>query len=369
MPARSGLFAHLGVSVFALNGLAQAGPWQESLTAAYTGEWDSNPRMSLAADQAVWRHRVAPDFQLSRRSDETEFDAGIGMKIERSSEKARSADRNDAKMFLSGRRIGPLATVELAAKYEESTTLTADSPDPGAIDVEVSRVAETISGKWLLAASERVSLVVDTQFSQVGYDNPIYVDYSNVSASGDIRYALSERSKAFVRFAGGRYRSDSAVGTDSYYSKEMIGGSWSVSPRFEISAQGGVSRRDGASGSEGTLTGGYRAEKATASFEVSRVVVPTGAGGYVQVDQAMANWTVLVDEKTAGSIAASVKEFKSATPNTLAMLSASLDKALSRHWKVRLAMQRKSLTVGTAATASSNLLGISLSYSYNTPVI
>jgi hypothetical protein len=325
--------------------------------------------MSAASDQSVWRQRIAPSFQVSRRSDETEFDAGGGMKIERSSEKARSADRNDAKAFLSGRWIGPTTTLELGTKYEKSTTLTADSLEPGALDLEVSRTAETVSGKWLMAATERISLVVDTQYAQVGYDNPTYVDYSNISTSGDIQYELSERSKGFVRLAGGRYRPANAGGTDSYYSKAMIGGSWSVSPRFEISAQGGVSKRDGASGSEGALSGGYRTEKATASFEVSRALVPTGAVGYVLVDQVMANWTVLFDEKTAGSLAASVKDFKSATPNTWAVVSANLDRELSRHWKARLAVQRKSLAVGPAATVFSNLLGISLSYSYNTPVI
>ena len=350
------------------SGVTHAASWHAAVALPMTVEHDTNPRLDADADEGVTRTTLVPDYNLVGTFGRDELQLGIGMHLERSSDQSISLNREDPKLRLGWQRESETGGFGLAAKYDESSTLSSSLAETGVVTSDGTRKQHALSGNWREAISERSTLASDVQYSSVDYDDQVSTSYDDLSTSFSWTYALSERVEPFSRFALSRYMpEDAAEAASSTSYSPTAGVRLTFSERLEGTLRAGVNRISGGQ-SSASWQGGfellYTGERFAASVDAGRSTVASGEGGFVEVNQLRSTWRYAVNETTSAGVDASWQDNKGQTPNTMRQFAAWASRELSPFWVTRLSIAYKQRQQDGRPDASANILGVTLIYSH-----
>lgn len=346
---------------------ALAGGWQQSISLPATLEYDTNPTLSTTDKTELWRARIAPAYSLTGTFGVDEFKAGLGLMVERPSNRAVSAARQDPNLALGWRRQTETGEFGLTAKYDKASTQSTELQETGRVVRDGTRTTKSLLGNWRSSISERSSLAADAQHTAVAYDSGTLNSYRNLSAGLTYSHALSARAEPFLRLSASRYEPDSALVSSSNLYTVMGGVKYLSSENLEWTAQAGAARVSGSASDTGWLGSfvmRYAAARSDYLLDIGRSVAPSGEGGFVQSDQARGTWTYSIDALTRAGLEASVRKTKGTTPNTMNLVGAWVSRDLSHFWSSRLYYQHKQRQQTGQSDASANVLGVTLVYTH-----
>ncbi len=346
---------------------ALAGGWQQSISLPATLEYDTNPTLVPTGKTEIWRARLAPAYSLTGAYGVDEYKAGLGLMIERPSDRAVSSARQDPNLSLGWRRQTETGEFGLTAKYDRASTRSSTLEETGSVVRDGTRTTKSLLGNWRSAISERSSLAADAQRTSVGYDSGTLTGYNNLSAGLTYTYAWSARAEPFLRVSASRYEPDSALVSSSNHYTALGGVKIKSSENLEWTAQAGMSRVSGRTSDTGWLGSfvmRYLGERSDYSLDIGRSISPSGQGGFIEADQIKGTWAYAVDPLTRAGLEASVRKSKGATPNTIQQVGGWVSHELSPLWSSRLFYLHKLRQQTGQSDASGNVLGVTLVYSH-----
>lgn len=346
---------------------AFAGGWQHSISVPMTLESDSNPTFSPNSSTNIWRAKASPSYTLTGSFGVDEIAAGLSLQVERPSDKNIGQARQDPSIFMNWQRLTTTGGLGLATKYIEASTRDSELNETGLIVLDGTRKTQSLSGNWRLNLSERSSLSANADFTNVAYSSGTLFGYRNTSVGLSYNYSWSERIEPFVRITYSHYAPEGSIAASSENSTLSGGIRVKASENFNWTMQGGSNRTSGSSnvtGRQGSFALNYSGERDTLALEVSRSSSASGQGGFVQSDAIKGSWNYAINARTRINLDATRLNSKSVVPNTMNQLGASISQELSPFWRANLSIQNRQRQQSSLPTASSNVLGLSLTYNH-----
>lgn len=345
-----------------------AGEWDQSISLPTTLEHDSNLPLSATKKQGVSRLILVPAYSLTGTYGIDEFKAGLGLRVERSSDKNVSIDREDPNVLAGWRRLTETGEFGLTAKYAEVSSREAELQETGGATADSTRKTGSLGGVWRSAITELSTLTVDADFKTVSYDAGTQTNFNNLAAGISWTYAWSERIEPFLRVAVSHYDPDKSTATVTKSDYYTVNGGVKVkaSEHLEWTAQGGpgrVSARTTDTGWQGSLAMQYRGDRYDVALNMGRSVTTSGDGGFVASDRVAGTFGYAIDERTGAGFSASWQDNKGDNPNTTQQLGAWASHELSPFWHARLYYQHRLRSEDRQPDASGDVLGVTLIYS------
>jgi hypothetical protein len=344
-----------------------AGEWENFVSLPATLEHDSNLPLSRTNKQGVSRLILVPAYSLTGTYGIDEFKAGLGLRVERSSDKRVSNDREDPNLLAGWRRLTETGEFGLTAKYDEVSSREAELQETGRSSADSTRKTWSLGGVWRSAITALSTLTADADYKTVSYYAGRQTDYKNLAAGITWAYAWSERIEPFLRFAASHYDPDksSVRATTSDYYNGTVGVKAKVTEHLEWTAQGGpgrVSARSTDTGWQGSVDVQYRGDRYDAALNMGRSVTTSGDGGFVASDRVACTLGYAIDERSSLGIAASWQDNKGNNPNTMQQLGAWASHELSPFWHARLYYHHRLRTEDRLPDASGDVIGVTLVY-------
>lgn len=345
-----------------------AGEWDQSISLPATLEHDSNLPLSTRSKQGVSRLIVVPAYSLTGTYGVDEFKAGLGLRVERSSDQRVSIDREDPNLLAGWRRLTETGEFGLTAKYAEVSSRDAELQETGGTAADSTRKTGSLGGVWRSAVTELSTLTVDADYKTVSYDAGTQTDFNNLAAGITWNYAWSERIEPFLRFAVSHYDPDKTTVTVAKSDYYTVSGGVKVkaSEHLEWTAQGGpgrVSARTSDTGWQGSLAMQYRGDRYDTTLNVGRSVTTSGDGGFVASDRVAGTFGYAIDERSGLGFSASWQDNKGNNPSTTQQLGTWASHELSPLWHARLYYQHRLRREDRQPDASGDVLGATFVYS------
>lgn len=345
-----------GLMLYAGQGCADS--WQHAISSSISTEFDTNPAMSPAYPGGAWRTLFAPNYTLKGSTGANEFKAGVSLQMTRSSNTALSQNSDNPTAFLDWSRQSNVGEFGISSKYTKISTRDYVSDTTGVVPAESTRTSSTISGRWSKALNERNTLSVNGAYEDVSYTGSSLTGYATQSGSMQFSHDLNERSTPFLMVSGYNY-APVGSGPSSHLVSGILGLKWKAE-YLNWTMQAGKSRL----GLQGAAGMQYTGQRARLGLNADRQVSSSGLGGSVKADQARGNWSYALNERNTFGINAAWRKNHSITNDVNRSTGLWLQRELSPFWRVRTHYTRKTREGGTANGASSNTLGVSLTYTH-----
>jgi hypothetical protein len=347
---------------------ALAGEWHQSVVLPATLDHDSNPSLSSTNKQAVSRLIVVPAYSLVGTYGIDEFKAGLGLRVERSSDQRASIDREDPNVVFGWWRQTETGGFGLTTKYDQVSSREAELEETGGAAADSTRKTWALGARWSAAITELSTLTANADYKTVSYDTGTQTNFSNIAAGINWSYAWSERIDPFLSFSVSHYepeKTTAAVAASDYYTAS-VGVTVKASERLDWTAQAGpgrISGRTSGTGYQGSAAMQYRGDRYDAGFSMGRSANPSGDGGFVVSNRIAGTFGFSIDDRSSAGFNASWQDSKGDTPNTTLQLGASASRQLSPFWQARLSYLHKLRREDGQSDASGDVLGVTLVYS------
>lgn len=355
-----------GALILLLPATAQADRFEHGLSAALFGEYDSNPALSAATADAVWRYSATPSYSLSGASGPDAWNAKLGLRLERSSDANLSAEREDPTVSAAWTRQTPTGSFGFTAGYEEASTRVSEFRDTGLVTADGSKVSLSLAANWSQALNERRTLALNTGYAGVDYRGGALTDYATLSAGATLSQTWDERSEPYLRVSASRYApAGSGANSDSF--DLMAGVSLTGSERLSLDLSAGINHtvaQTSRSGWQGSVKLNYALDARTAlACDLGRSVASSGIGGFVESDVLNASWSQTLSDKQSIGANLSWRKSQSAATGDTTQFSLFGSRSLDALWSLRVSYLYKQ-RAGGVPEASGHVLGLTLSYAH-----
>lgn len=348
-------------------GLARADAWQDTLSTSISAEYETNPTMSSAQQEGVWRAMLDPRYTLVGRVGKSEITTGLALQIARSSNKTLVPDRDSPSVFFDWLRPSEAGEFGISARYAEVSTRDAGEAEAtGRVPVDSTRISRSLSGNWNKELTERSLFTAAAAYERVKYKGGgSYTDYSTRSGSLNFTYIMTEQVTSFVRVSGNKYMPVSG-GPSSSLVDATLGMNWNAE-YMDWSMQVGKSRVvGGQSDTQGSVSAHYAGEQAQLTLIASRSISPSGLGGFVKSDLVRGSWNYAMSENSNAGLDLERRRNLSFAMNGVSTYSTTsgirMDHDFSSFWSMRTSCQRRVVQEAGVRT-SSNILGLFFIYS------
>ena len=347
-------------------GQSWADTWQHGVSSFFSTEYETNPAMSATNPGSVWRAVFSPSYALVSKIGESSINAGLAFQFARASNKTLSPDRDSPSANLNWLRPSDAGDFGLFTRFSQMATRDTGGVDAtGNVPVNSTSTLRNLSGSWSKGLSERSTLSADAAYGSVSYKGGgTYTDYSTRSGGLKYGYTWNEKITTFLRVAGNRNMPANGGSTASRIDT-TLGMNWKTE-YLDWTVQGGKSRViGGSSDTQGSVTAHYTGQQTQLTFDAGRTVSSSGQGGYAKADHVKGGWSYILSEYSNMGIDL---ERRKNYPNLLIGASTStsagiwLDHSLTPLWKLRTYSSRRSNQGSGFASASSNVLGLSVIY-------
>lgn len=357
----------LGALGMLLPAPAQAGAVEHGFSLALSGEYDTNPGLAAAPADGLWRVSALPAYSLTRAAGPDEWSGRLALRLERASDAALSADRQDPSLSLAWKRARASGGAGLSYAYEKAASRETEFQDTGLVSVDGSRTSQTLGADWNESLDERRGLAANASLASVRYARGGLTDHDTLGAGLTYSHAWSERNEPYLRAAWTRYE-PRAGGAASDSWDLLAGVRLRPSERLDLEVSAGLNRTVAASnrsGWQGGLKLNYEGDENTRlSLDLGRGVASSGSGGFTESDRLTASWDQALSERwNLGASLAWRKSRAAGTGDTL-QFNLSGSRALSDAWSLRLAYTFRQREGAGLPEASGHLLGVTLSYAH-----
>ena len=346
-----------------------ADTWQQTGSARISTEYDTNPAMTPANPDGVWRHLVEPSYTLTGNFDRDVLRTGLALQFARSSNEMLSPSRNSPTVFLDWLRQNEAGEFGISSRYAETSTRNVDTSNTGNTDPRLAdntRASRTLSGRWSNALSERSTLAADGSYESVFYSGGTFTNYATRSAGMMFSYLWSEAITPFLRVMRTDYEPVMGTSPSNFTNTVLAGLNWTASEALSGTLQAGQSKVSSAD--EASTQGGgsvrYNAERTQLSLSANRSVTPSGLGGFASIDQVNGSWSYALSEHRRAGIDLGWQKSKFITNITNSTSGVWLQNELNSFWGVRTYYRHSTLSRDGFNDASSDILGLALTYTH-----
>lgn len=346
---------------------ARADQWTHSISAPTSLDYDTNLPLTARNKRSVTRVIFAPTYDLTGNFGNDEYKLGLGARIERSSDKRVSDDREDPNLSLGWRRMTEKGEFGLNYRFEQASSRAAELEETGARSGDGTRTTHALGGNWRHALSDRNTLTTGLNYQDVSFKDATSTDYTNTGLSLSYGHQWSERIEPFVFTSASHYEPKSGITSSSDNYTLQGGVNVKASENLSFTAQLGISRveaDDSDSGWLGSLVVRYTGPRYDYSLEGGRAVTASGEGGFVENDYLRATWSYAFSERTRLGLDASWRDSKGTQPNVYTQAGAWVSYELSHFWSARTYATFKERREDGQSAASGNVVGVTLIYSH-----
>ncbi len=358
----------LGALGMLLPGLAQAERFDVTLSTALATDYDSNPALSATAATPVWRYSASPRASLTRIAGPDEWDAQAGIHLERSSNSAVSAPRQDPNLSVAWAHALPTGSFGLTGGYSEASTRNTEFQQTGLVTADGTQSSTSLSANWSRELDERGTLALNAGYTGVSYRGVSLTGYNTANAGATYNYVWDERNTPYLSLSGSHYTPDATgagvVGSDSY---NLLGGiQLTRSERLSLDLSAGLNQtraQTSRTGWQGGVKLSYLIDDlSSVNFNLGRSTTSSGLGGFVQSDQLDMGWTRDLSEKQSMGANLSWHRSQSAGAGETRQFTLWGNRQLDDLWSLRASCQYRQSLGGSVATASGYVLDLTLSY-------
>lgn len=322
---------------------AIAATWEQALSLPVSVEYESNPRLSETDRQSVRRTLLTPDYSLTATDGTDQWFARLRLRIERSSNTAISADREDPSIDLGWNHAHETGQFGLTAHFDKKSTRLSELEDTGQLTNDNTRRSRTLSANWSNALSERYTLNLNASLNKVSFDGAGsgLNDYQDKSISAQLGYSLDAQTDTFARISLSRF--EPVSGSSTKIRSLDIGATWALSERINITGSAGVNDSSGAtteSGWQARFDMSYLTERSHSNLGLSRTRSPSGAGVVNESNQLQAGWRYALSERDNVGVNFNWRENLSTNTGKTLRLGANYTRQLSPSWDFRVSAQR-----------------------------
>lgn len=350
-----------------LAGPAQAGRFQHDVSAGLSLEYDTNPSLAASGGDGLWRLAATPGYQLAGADGADQWHARGGLRLERSTDAAISAERQDPSLSLSWTRLAPAGQFGLSGSYEQASTRVTELQDTGRVSADGTRTAQSLSANWLGELDPRNSLSLVGGYADTRYSGGGLSDYANLNLGATWTRAWSERASAYLRLSASRYLPGAASAASSDSFDALAGLSLTRSERLALDLRGGFNHTSsgGNGGWQGGVTLDYAYAPRTAlALDLGRSVSSSGAGGFVTADRCDARWSQALSERGSAGLDLSWHRSGTTAPTTTRQIRLWASQELGPSWGLRLSYLYKQREGAGLAAADAHVLSLALSYAH-----
>ncbi len=332
-------------------------------------EHDTNPTLSENDKTSIWLYTASPRYSISAEENQNRLYGTLGVRLQRSSDKNISIDREDPNLLLGWERRYEKSDFKLVGNYNESSTRTTELRTTGLVNQDVTATTKSLAADWTRLLTERLSLALGAEISKNSYDAPSFTGYSTKSIDSSLSYEVNERLSTFASVGYVKYKSDSQTGlvtSNSQNTQNYLAGiTYVFSPQLDFSVALGVNRTSSAgSGKIGNASFNYSAEKHILRGEVERSIAASGIGDFQEADRYSLAYNYSLSDKSEIGTAFSYQKNNSLNTNKTMFLNGFYSRSLSDRWALRVSLDLRKQKTETQ-TANGEVAGLTLIY--NTP--
>ena len=287
---------------------------QQSFTLPLTFEHDSNPRFFINDEKPVSRYSLAPEYSIRMNDGTEEWFTIVGLRLEKSSEQTISQDRIDPSLNIGWKHDYEIGHFSMAAILREQSTRISEFSDSGLVEYtdtglisgDNTRKTRSLSIEWLNSLSERMSLTLNYDFTNVFFDGVIttgLVGYRNDSINSALNYNLSEKMETFIQLSLSQYIPDDEVSVSSTTAGFNLGIKSQVNEQLNVTASVGTSEtinndqsKSRFESSRYMFTMQYSTLQTRSNFLLSRSQSPGSIGIINEYNQLVVDWTYFLSD-------------------------------------------------------------------------
>ena len=360
----------LSLIVFAAHAEAQV--VLQQLTVPLSVEFDTNPTFSDTNKQSIWRYTAIPTYTISAVEDNNRWYSNIGFRIQRSSNKNVSIDREDPNLVIGWDRQGERDELKLVANYNENSTRNTELTTTGLINSDVTATTKSIAADWSRLLTERLNFSLGGELLKTSYDSAGFTGYTTKSINSALSYQATEKLITFVNIGYVRYNSDSQnnlglqASRNSQNSQNYLGGiTYVVNPQLDFTVAAGRNHITSSGYANiARASFNYQAERHLMRGELERSVSATGIGNFQESDRLNLNYSYDLSDKSAIGTGFSLQKNNSLNSNEITYLNGFYSRDLSDRWAMRVSLDYRKIK-DTSRSVSGEIAG--LTFIYTTP--
>ena len=230
-------------------------------------EYDTNPRMLSTNKQSIWRYIATPRYSIAAVADRNRWYSDVSLRLERSSDKNLSVDREDPNVLVGWQRDGERDRFSLIGRYNKASTRFTEFDETGVVVNDASSTTRSVAANWSRSMTERLNLSLGGQYLTTTYSGGNFTDYSTKSLNSTLTYDFNEYERPFVQVALTDFNPDGQGRNNTKSQNYLAGAHVDISPRLNISAAAGLNHL--------SSTGNGRI--ANTNFNYLRYLVGTGS--------------------------------------------------------------------------------------------
>lgn len=344
----------------------------QQLTAPVSVEYDSNPLLLTSNKQSVWRYTTVPSYTIAAVENNNRWYGNVGIRIQRSSNKNISIDREDPIITLGWDRQGERDELKLLANYSQNSTRNTQLTTTGLINTDVTETRKLVSADWSRLLTQKLNLAVGGEIVVTSFDSAAFVGFTTKTIDSTLSYQVTEKlttfsNISFVRFTNdvqnniGLQASQSVQNSQNY----LAGFTYLVNPQLDFTVALGINHTSSVgSANIGEASINYQAERHLIKGELARNVAAAGLGQFQQSDILNLAYTYDFGDKSALGSSFSLQKNKSLNPNDIIVVGGFYSRELSNSWSMRANLDYRRLK-DTTQSVSGEVAG--LTFIYTTP--
>lgn len=325
-------------------------------------EHDTNPRMSSTDKQSIWRYIATPRYSIAAVSDQNRWYSDISLRLERSSDKRLSVEREDPNVVVGWQRDGERDRFSLIGRYNEASTRFTEFDETGLVDNDTSSTTKSVGANWSRVLTERLNFSFGGQYLKTSYSGGSFTGYTTKSLNSTLTYDFNERVRPFIQLGLTDFNPDGQGRSNTKSQNYLVGTHVDISPRLTASASAGINHLSSAgNGRIANANFNYAGERYGLRGSIERSVSASSIGNFQEADRLSLGYNYDLSDKSRLGTDFTWRKNNSLNDSETKQLSGFYSRDLTEFWQMRLSLQTRKIK-NTNSSANGNVAGITLTY-------
>ena len=328
-------------------------------------EYDTNPRMSSIEKQSIWRYTATPRYSVATVVDRNRWYSDVSLRLERSSDKKLSVDREDPNVVVGWERDTERDRFSLIGRYNKTSTRITEFDGTGLIVNDASSSTRSVAANWSRLLTERLNFSLGGQYLKTSYSGGNFTDYSTKSLNSTLTYDFNERVKPFIQVALTDFNPDGQGRRNTKSQNYLVGAHVDISSKFNVRASAGINHLSTAgNGRIANTSFNYLGERYSLRGSLERSVSASSIGNFQESDRLSLGYNYDLSDRSRLGADFSWRKNNSLNDSETKQLSGFYSRDLTEFWQMKLLLQTRNLKSANRS-ANGNVAGIT--FTYNIP--
>lgn len=328
-------------------------------------EYDTNPRMSSTDKQSIWRYIATPRYSIATVADRNRWYSDVSLRLERSSDKKISSDREDPNVVVGWERESERDRFSLIGRYNKASTRVSEFDETGLVVNDASSSTRTVDANWSRSLTEKLNFSLGGQYLKTSYSGGNFTDFSTKSLDTVLMYEWNERVRPIIQVGLTDFKADGQERGNIKSQNYLVGVHVDVNPQLNISANAGINHVSTAGNARIANTNfNYLGERYSLRGSLERSVSASSIGNFQESDRLSLGYNYDLSDRSRLGVDFSWRKNNSLNDSETKQLSGFYSRDLTEFWQMKLLLQTKNLKSANRI-ANGNVAGIT--FTYNIP--